>query len=283
MDHADLGSCLRAWRDRLAPAEVGLPTGPRRRAPGLRRQELATLAGLSVEYLARLEQGRAGRPSASVLGPLTRALRLTAQERDHAFRLAGHAPPATGAAATHVTPGLHRIIDRLHDAAVMVVDRAWNVVLANPLAHTLLGEEASGEGNVLLRHFGGHPSRVLRTPEEARDFEAYAVADLRAGLGRFPADRRLHALSGELCALSPRFAELWAGADVSTSVTQRKTVEHPEVGRLTLDCDVLEAAGSALRLVVYTAAPNTSDQQALALLGAVGPQRFAGTRQEGRG
>ncbi|MFC5149976.1 helix-turn-helix transcriptional regulator [Streptomyces aureoversilis] len=277
MNDAELGICLRAWRDRLAPAEAGLPAGPRRRAPGLRRQEVATPAGLSVEYLARLEQGRAGRPSAAVLGPLARALRLTEDERDHLFRLAGHAPPPPAVAPAHVTPGLQRIIDRLHDAAVMVVDRVWNVVLANPPAIALLGDEATGgdgERNVLRRHFTGRPSRVVRTPAEAADFEAYAVADLRASLGRFPGDPRLRELADELRAADPRFAELWARTHVAASTSQRKTVQHPEVGRLTLDCDVLEATGSALRLVVYTAAPGTSDHQALALLTAVGSQKF---------
>jgi transcriptional regulator with XRE-family HTH domain len=277
MSDADLGSCLRAWRDRLPPAEVGLPAGPRRRAPGLRRQELATLAGLSVEYLARLEQGRAGRPSTSVLGPLARALRLTEEERDHLYRLAGHSSPAPGVASAHITPGLQRIIDRLNDAAVVAVDRAWSVVLANPLAITLLGDDATGEDgerNILRRHFTGRPSRVIRTPAEAANFEAYAVADLRASLGRFPADPYLLGLIDELQSASPRFTELWARTDVAASTSQLKRVEHPEVGRLTLDCDVLEATGSALRLVIYTAAPGTPDHQALTLLCAVGPQTF---------
>ncbi|MFE0045528.1 helix-turn-helix transcriptional regulator [Streptomyces albireticuli] len=275
MDPTDLGTCLRAWRDRLAPAEAGLPAGPRRRAPGLRRQEVATLAGLSVEYLARLEQGRAGRPSASVLAPLARVLRLSGEERDHLFRLAGHAPPAPGAAAGRVTPGLHRVIDRLHDAGVMVIDRAWNVVLANPLAVTLLGDDASGEDgerNALRRHFTGGASRVVRTAAEAAAFEAYAVADLRASLGRFPDDPGPRALVGELLERSPAFAAAWARTGVAASASQPKTVEHPEAGRLTLDCDVLEAVGSALRLVVYTAAPGTPDQRALERLAAAVPR-----------
>lgn len=203
MHRTDLGSSLRAWRDRLGPAEAGLPVGPRRRAPGLRRQELANLAGLSVEYLARLEQGRAGRPSAAVLGPLARALRLTDDERDHLFRLAGHASPAPGIASTHVTPGVQRIIDRLHDAAVVVVDPVWTVVLANPLAVALLGDDVTGgdgEPNVLRRHFTGRPSRVVRTPDEAAAFEAYAAADLRASLARYPQDPRIRPDSSTNCA-----------------------------------------------------------------------------------
>ncbi|WTW93062.1 helix-turn-helix transcriptional regulator [Streptomycetaceae bacterium NBC_01309] len=279
MHRTDLGSSLRAWRDRLGPAEAGLPVGPRRRAPGLRRQELANLAGLSVEYLARLEQGRAGRPSAAVLGPLARALRLTDDERDHLFRLAGHASPAPGIASTHVTPGVQRIIDRLHDAAVVVVDPVWTVVLANPLAVALLGDDVTGgdgEPNVLRRHFTGRPSRVVRTPDEAAAFEAYAAADLRASLARYPQDPRIRGLVDELRAHSPSFESRWtSGADISASTSQPKTVRHPQVGRLELDCDVLEATGSALRLVVYTAAPGSRDQESLNLLAALGTQAFA--------
>src|SRR5690349_7743164 len=96
MDQRDLAACLRSWRDRLSPAEVGLPAGRQRRAPGLRREELAGLAGVSVDYLARLEQGRASNPSPSVLAPLARALRLNDCERDHLYRLAGAALPASG-------------------------------------------------------------------------------------------------------------------------------------------------------------------------------------------
>ncbi|MDI2128737.1 helix-turn-helix transcriptional regulator [Yinghuangia seranimata] len=273
----DLGTCLRAWRDRLPPAAVGLPEGPRRRAPGLRRQELATLAGLSVEYLARLEQGRAGQPSTSILAPLARALRLTDEERDHLYRLAGHASPAVGHAAAHITPGLQRIVDRLGDAAVMAVDRTWTVVLANPLAVALFGDLATGadgEHNVLRRHFADGPTRLTGTPEERAAFEAGAVADLRASLARFPGDPAVPALVRELQSLSPRFAELWAQRDIATSTAQRKTVDHPQAGRLHLDCDVLEAAGSSLRLVVYSAAPGTADQTGLAFLAAVGTQAF---------
>src|SRR5215207_7770493 len=123
----DLGACLRAWRDRLSPADAGLQRTSRRRAPGLRRQEVAALAGVSVEYLARLEQGRALHPSASVLGPLARALRLSDAERNHLLVLAGHAPDAPWVAA-HLTPGLQRILDRLEDTPVHVIDDTFQVV-----------------------------------------------------------------------------------------------------------------------------------------------------------
>src|SRR3954464_5349216 len=134
MQREELANCLRAWRDRLEPGDLGLPAGGRRRAPGLRREEVAQLTGLSVDYLARLEQGRATRPSPQVLDALSRTLRLTDAERAHVFRVAGQALPGTGHMRRHVTPSVQRILDRLGDTPVMVIDGAWHVVAWNPLA-----------------------------------------------------------------------------------------------------------------------------------------------------
>jgi transcriptional regulator with XRE-family HTH domain len=277
MDHDELAGCLRSWRDRLTPAEVGLPAGGHRRAPGLRREEVAQLAGLSVDYLARLEQGRASNPSPSVLAPLARALRLSDDERDHLFRVAGHAEPAAGRISRHVTPGVQRVLDRLADVPVAVVDASWQLIAANPLATALMGD-LSGEPprmrNILWRHFTGVPSRVVRDPEEDDAMEAEAVADLREAFGRYPDDEPLRELVDDLLRVSPRFAELWERRAVGGRAASRKTFEHPEIGSLTLDCDVLTVRGSDLRLVVYTAPPGSPDADALALLDAVGLQSF---------
>ncbi|WP_022930377.1 helix-turn-helix domain-containing protein [Patulibacter americanus] len=278
MDPNDLGSCLRTWRDRLDPAVAGIAPTRRRRTPGLRRQEVATLAGLSVEYLARLEQGRAARPSAEVLGPLARALRLSADERDHLFRLAGHAVPGAGSAGRHVTPAVARIVDRLGDAAVRVIDVEWNVVLSNPLAVALLGPEASAPGrpgNVLLRQFTDVPSRVVQTVEERDAFEAHAVADLRDALGRFPGDDRLRAFVDDLRRTSDRFRTRWETGAVAPSRGILKRIVHPDVGEIVVDCDVLADASSDLRLVVYSAETGTPAARALALLDAIGTQDLA--------
>jgi transcriptional regulator with XRE-family HTH domain len=272
----ELASCLRTWRDRLTPADVGLPAGGTRRAPGLRREEVAHLAGLSVDYLARLEQGRATNPSPSVLAPLARALRLSGDERDHLFRVAGHAAPQPGVMTRHVTPGVQRMLDRLSDVPVMVLDASWTVIAANPLATALVGDFSSGtprERNILWRRFTEDgPSRVVRTPEETEAADAGAVADLHDALGRYPADDQLRSLIDDLLAASPDFARLWEARPVARHAEDRKTFEHPEVGRITLDCDVLTVEGSDLRLVVYTATPGSTDANALALLAAVGLQ-----------
>jgi transcriptional regulator with XRE-family HTH domain len=274
----ELAACLRSWRDRLQPGDAGLPAGGTRRAPGLRREEVAHLAGVSVDYLARLEQGRASNPSPSVLAPLARALRLSEDERAHLFRVAGHAEPEPGRMRRHVTPSVQRVLDRLADVPVLVVDAGWDVVAANPLASALLGDASSRSGrerNIAWCQFTDVPSRVVRTAEETAQFEDGVVADLHDAVGRYPADEPLQALIEDLRRASPRFAERWEQRPVAPHSTARKTLLHPEVGEITLDCDVLTVGGSDLRLIVYTAPPGSSDARALALLGAVGLQSFA--------
>ena len=131
---------LRAWRDRVQPEEVGLAPGAGRRAPGLRREELSVLAGVSVDYIVRLEQGRARHPSAQLLGALARALRLTDDERDHLFRVAGVAVASTGMVPRHITPGVQRIVDRLGDVPLAVHSAAWDLLHWNPLWAAVTGD-----------------------------------------------------------------------------------------------------------------------------------------------
>jgi transcriptional regulator with XRE-family HTH domain len=278
MQQDHLAGCLRAWRDRLSPAAVGLPTQSLRRAPGLRREELAQLSGLSVDYLTRLEQGRARHPSVQVLSSLARALRLDDQERDHLFRLAAQAPPAPGRITRHLTPGVQHLLDRLSDVPVAVIDATWELIAWNPLAAALLGEPAPRPGrerNILWRYFTGERGRVVREPEHDAAFEADAVADLHAALGRHPDDPVLQSLITDLRAASARFAELWESRPVAVRTASSKTFEHPEVGRITLDCDVLTTQGSDVRIIVYTPRPGSPDADALALLAVIGLQSMA--------
>jgi transcriptional regulator with XRE-family HTH domain len=277
MDADELAGCLRAWRDRLKPADVGLPAGAARRAPGLRREEVAMLAGLSVDYLARLEQGRASHPSPSVLEPLARTLRLTDAERAHLFRVAGQSTPA-GHIDRHITPSVQRVLDRLADVPVVVLDAMWNIVAWTPPAAALHGDYSQKQGrerNVLWQFFTNAPSRIVRDPEEDAAMESEAVADLRDALGRHPEDPALRELIADLQDASPRFAAAWEARPVAQRTSSHKTIEHPQVGRLTLDCDVLTVGGSGLRLVVYTAAPGSPDESALEMIAALGLQSFA--------
>ena len=273
----ELAGCLRAWRARLSPSDAGLPVGTLRRVSGLRREEVAQLAGVSVDYLSRLEQGRAHGPSVSVLASLARALRLSSDERSHLLRLAGHAEPGPGTIDRHITPSVQRVLDRLTELPVMVVDAAGELVAANALATALIGDLSGAsrrERTFAWRQFTGLPSPLLRTPAEQAEIEAGQVAELHDALGRFPDDEHLGALIADLRAASPRFADLWEQHPVARRPAKRKTFLHPDVGPITVDCDELSVDGSDLRLVVYSATAGSSDADALALLGAIGLQSF---------
>lgn len=146
MDLTGIGAFLRVRREALTPEDVGLRRGPRRRTPGLRREEVADLAGMSVDYLARLERGSGPQPSEQMIGALARGLRLTLDERDHLLLLAGHHPPARPGSGMHVNPGLMRILDRLTDTPAQVMGPLGETVAQNPCAVALLGEETKYEG-----------------------------------------------------------------------------------------------------------------------------------------
>jgi transcriptional regulator with XRE-family HTH domain len=276
--HTELGAALRAWRDRLAPADAGLPDHGARRAPGLRREELALLAGMSADYVTRLEQGRASAPSVQVLTGLTRALRLSDAEREHLFVLAGQPLPGPGIMPTHLTPGLQRLLDQLSGTPVSVYDASWMLLAWNPLWAALVGDPAGSRGrdrNVLWRHFTGGSGRVIHTPEDEPRFEASAVADLRGAAARYPRDAGLRRLVADLRAASPAFARLWESREVGTHERDRKTVHHPELGPITVDCDVLTVPAVDLRVVAFTAAPGSADADKLKLLAVLGTQDLA--------
>jgi transcriptional regulator with XRE-family HTH domain len=276
----EIGAALRAWRDRVSPDEVGLPSGGRRRAPGLRREELAALAGVSVDYLVRLEQGRAVNPSGQVLASLTRALRLSVPERDMLYRAAGVAPPSPGTVSRHVSAGMQRILDRLGDIPVAVYTASWEVIQTNPLWRALFGERAEPTGrdrNLVWRFFVHDRTGVLRDHEEYTRFAEGMVADLRDTAARYPSDRELATMISELRDRSSWFEELWQGYAVNRKVSERKTILSP-IGAITLDCDVMTVPDSDVRVVVYTARPGTEDADKLDLLRVTGLQTLSGDR-----
>jgi transcriptional regulator with XRE-family HTH domain len=265
----ELGATLRYWRDRLRPEELGLPVVPHRRARGLRREELARLAGVSPDYLIQLEQGRASAPSPQVLAALVGALRLTVAERAHLYRLAGQVEPD----ATHLRDALphsvRRLIDQLSASPAAVCDARWSPIAWNALWAEVVGDPLSRperERNIVWRHFTGLPTRVVRTRVEQGDFEQAVVADLRASCGRYPQDRDLARLVADLREASPRFRSLWEARRVGVYEQERKTIEHPELGVLHVDCDILTVHRNDLRLVVYTAAAGSPSAKALAEL-----------------
>jgi transcriptional regulator with XRE-family HTH domain len=277
MQSWEFGRMVRRWRDRVAPETIGVPVGGRRRAAGLRREELAGLAGISADYLTRLEQGRATSPSVQVVESLARALRLSDAERDLLFRLAGHAAPGRDVVPSRVTASVQRLLDRLAHTPVAVYDAGWTLVLANAPYDALMGETSTWRGierNAVWRNLAGPGTRVVHTPEEQADFQTRLVADLRLTAARYPGDRTLKRLINELAAQSPRFAELWKSGDPDPrqDPSRRKIIDHPSVGRMTLDCDVLVVAADDLRIMVYTAEPGTEDAERLALAIVLGTQ-----------
>lgn len=277
MESWEFGQAVRRWRDRAAPETAGLPVGGRRRAAGLRREELAGLAGISVDYLTRLEQGRATSPSAQVVEALARALRLSDAERELLFRLAGLAAPGRDVVSARITPSVQRLLDRLAHTPVVVYDAAWNLVVANRPYDALMGETTSWHGierNAVWRNLAGPGGRVVGTPEEHALLESRLVADLRLTAARYPADRELKRLIAQLITQSPRFVELWKSgtADSPKDQARHKIIDHPDAGLIALDCDTLTVAGDDLRIMVYTAEPGTEDAERLALAIVLGTQ-----------
>jgi transcriptional regulator with XRE-family HTH domain len=268
-----LGTMIRTWRDRLPPSAAGLPTARGRRATGLRREELADLAGVSVDYIVRLEQGRATTPSTSVVASLARALQLSTAERDHLYRLAQLVPPMDGAICDHLPPGVQRVLARLGDVAVAVFAADWQLVWWNRGWAALLGDPSASPPR--LRNFArdrfpvdSGPVRLAQWPvtEADRDTtDAAVVSDLRRATGRFPRDSRLTALIRDLNAGNSRFAELWATGEVAAHREDHKTIDHPSVGPVTVDCDVLTDGDAELKIVIMTAAPGSEDETKLRL------------------
>lgn len=275
MDRTELGIALRTWRERLRPADVGLPAGVRRRTPGLRREEVAGLAGMSVDYLTRVEQGRGPRPSEAVLSGLTRALRLTDAERAHLFDLAGVAPPAPGRIRSAVRPSVQRLMDRFTDLPALLLDAKCDVLAWNPLAAALLGDMSAvppARRNVVWQAFLGDAGRVEAEGEERERLDRAVVSGLRRTAARYPDDPGLGRLIAELRAGSDRFARLWTLRELDERHGDTKRIRHPELGVLELDCNVLHVQGDDQVLLVYSAAPGSREAEALALLGVVGLQ-----------
>jgi transcriptional regulator with XRE-family HTH domain len=275
-----LGTALRRWRDRLSPIDVGRAARPGRRAVGLRREELAELAGLSVDYVVRLEQGRATSPSAQVVASLARALQLEPVERDYAYRLAGLLPPPEGTISTHVPAGVQRMLARLGEFPVGVFSADWTLLSWTPAWAVLMGDPSArthAERNLVRAVFAAGPSGLAAWPvlREGDALSPALVADLRTALVDYPRDRGLIDLVAELRSTSAEFARLWDEGAVGRHVSARKVIVHPEVGEVTCDCDVLTVPGCDVRLVVYTVAAGSVDAEKLEFLrvtNGVGPE-----------
>lgn len=264
-DDLTLAAYLRAVRGRLTPESLGLPGGGVRRVPGLRREELAVLGGLSVDYYTRLEQGREVSPGAAVLEGIADGLELEGDERDHLFSLAGLvAPPRLPRVATSVTPALGQLLDSWSAHPAFVIDPAHEILAANALARAVYAP------------FGRFDNLVRMTflDPTARDFHAdwdraadATVASLRAATAEFGGDPRLLRLVAEVNDANPEFAERWSTQRVRRKTITAKQFEHAEVGRLEFDAHTFGVEGSpGLQLVVYGCEAGSATARALILL-----------------
>jgi transcriptional regulator with XRE-family HTH domain len=254
----DFGQALRVLRASVEPEDFGFAALPRR-TPGMRREELAALASVSVEYLKRLEQNRA-HPSPQVIAALATGLRLSHTQHEHLSRLAGFTPTCSERLPDRMTAGVERFVARSSQTPIAVFDAAWTLIGSNPLGQVLLSSLTEAEGrerNLIWRRFSDIDTAVVATPEHEERFEAALVADLRVVAARYPADKFVASLVADLAATSPRFAGLWERGEVAHHEPARKTLTHPLVGELTLDCDVMTVADCDLRVIVYTAEPGS--------------------------
>lgn len=274
VNRAELADFLRRRRAVLQPADVGRSAGVRRRTPGLRREEVAALAGMSTDYYTRLEQGRGPHPSTQVLAALARALRLTGDERDHLYRLAGQEPPTTGRNA-HVRPGLLRLLDRLADTPAQVISDLAEVLVQNDFARALLGDHTRYTGparSSSWRWFTDPTARAIYPAEDHAHHSRVQVANLRATAGRRPNDRDVVELVTGLRAASPEFAELWDRHDVAVRRGDTKRIVHPLVGVIAVHCEVLLTEDNDQRLLMFSPVPDTDAVQQLELVRVVGMQ-----------
>ncbi|WP_335987741.1 helix-turn-helix transcriptional regulator [Glycomyces sp. MUSA5-2] len=274
IDRTGLAGFLRSRREALQPEDVGLPRGARRRTAGLRREEVAALCHMSVDYYSRLERERGPQPSEQMLAAIAQGLHLSLIERDHLFRLAGHRPPVAGAGAEHLSPGLLRIFDRLGDTPAEIVTE-----LGETLRQTALGAALTGDAS---RYTGPERSLGFRwfTVPGARDRyapreHAFLGRLFASGLREIAALRgpgsRAAQLAGLLLDRSEEFRRLWAGHEVGVRPDEVKHFVHPEVGEMELHCQRLVDPDSTHSLLVYTAVPGSESHERLRLLAAVAP------------
>ncbi|QJT03084.1 helix-turn-helix domain-containing protein [Streptomyces asoensis] len=278
MDRKELAEFLRRRRETLRPRDVGLVEGPRRRTQGLRREEVAQLAGMSTDYYARLEQQRAPQPSLQITTALARALRLTPDERDHLFALIGHNAPARFQRSEHVSPALMRVLERLNDdTPALVLSDMADTLAMNPIAVALLGDQTRHTGlarSAYYRWFTDPAERLVYPEEDHPRHSRAQAARLRAALTVGSGDPRATRIITELHERSPEFADVWELQEVAQRYRDSKTILHPDLGRIDVDAQVLFTENRAQTLVVMTARPGTESQGKLELLSVIGHQQL---------
>ncbi|GII90426.1 helix-turn-helix transcriptional regulator [Sinosporangium siamense] len=269
MDKQQLAHFLRSRRAHVTPREVGLPEGGSRRTPGLRRQEVAQLAGMSIDYYIRLEQGRGPTPSRQVLNALGRALMLNADERAHLFHLAGRSHPLVSPAPGEVTPEIRLLLSNMAEVPAFVVNPIYDVLAWNTMASVVMGglETRAAHDRNVIRWAFREPDEQTRAWYPERDYLGeLLVADLRASAARFPGNQAIRDLVQELSASSPHFAGLWADHRIAVKRNMSKHLYHPLTGPFEVICQILWIQDTDQRIVAYTAEPGSAPHRALRTL-----------------
>ncbi|MET9750033.1 helix-turn-helix transcriptional regulator [Streptomyces ardesiacus] len=273
IDRTGLAAFLRRRRALLQPEDVGLPRGRRRRTSGLRREEVAALCHMSADYYARLERERGPQPSERMIASIAQGLRLSLDERDHLFRLAGHQPPVRGAAGEHVGPGLLRILDRLADTPAEIVTELGETLRQSPLGVALTGDTTRFRGperSIGYRWFTLPATRALYAPQDHDLLSRMFASGLRRVVTLRGQDSRAAHYAGLLLERSEEFRGLWDTHEVGVRPGRVKRFLHPEVGELKLDCQSLVDPDQSHHLLVYTADPGSESHEKLRLLSVIG-------------
>lgn len=279
MDKHALAAFLRSRREQIRPHDVGLPKGSRRRTPGLRREEVAQLAHISVDHYSRLEQARGRYPSRAVLHGIARALRLSDQERAHLFSLAGeNEHPWDRRPSREVDSATANLLERLADTPALVVDGTCQVLAWNPLAAAVFEDFSalrSADRNVLRRIFlNPDCGRGVYGVADDRRLATSAISYLRVATTRYPDSAELRSLIAELLAGSADFAQLWNSQELRIDHHARQVFQHPEVGPLELDFDILTIPDRDQQVLLFTAEPGSDAYRNLQLLKVIGTQRM---------
>jgi transcriptional regulator with XRE-family HTH domain len=278
MDKSQLADFLRRRREALQPEDVGLTRGPRRRAEGLRREEVAALCDMSVDYYSRLEQSRGPQPSQQMLAAIARGLRLSMDERDHLFRLGGHNAPVRALRSDHISPGLMRVLDRLHDTPAQVLSEFGETLAQTGPSRAIFGDESALTGmsrSVYYRWFTDPASRDVYPAEDHSMHSRNFAADLRTAYTKFGSSSRAGAIVDALIQQSPEFVEVWSAHDVNSVHSYEKRLQNAEVGVMTLQCQFLHDLEQGQALLIFTATPGSESYEKLQLLSVIGSQRLA--------
>jgi transcriptional regulator with XRE-family HTH domain len=282
IDRAGLAEFLRRRRESLQPADVGLPRGQRRRTNGLRREEVAALCHLSVDYYSRLERQRGPHPSERLIAAIAQGLHLSLDERDHLFRLAGHNPPTRGTTSEHISPGLLRIFDRLADSPAEIVTELGETLRQNALGAALTGDLTRYTGlarSIAYRWFTDPDTRARYHPDDHERLSRVFASGARSRATLRGPGSRAAALADRLLAESPEFAALWEAYEIGVELDDVKHFVHPEVGLLELSCQSLLDPAQSHTLLVYTAVPGSESYEKLQLLSVIGAEGTIGRVQ----